>query len=240
MEVFELGLKTLGGACSKPPPPRTSLPLRSRGGNQQVIWLLLGLGPGVCPTRGLIFHLPGMISDISTATGLSLTVVWTPRHRTADDDKRRQHCSMESATWIGVPWERASLSWSIWNGRIHCRVHVRSVAVGSAAWRHNVQSFLFSRGIVSLLQLKHETWRTRTCQLLATTSSSFSPWTPWGEKLVWRPGRFTPEKEPPVTHWRKGWVGHTAANDAFDKRYTYFLLLPGTDPHDSSAVQPVA
>ena len=142
MDVFELGPKTLGGACSKPP-PRTSLPLRSRGGNQQVIWLLLGLGPGVCPTRGLIFHLPGMISDISTASGLSLTVVWTPRHSTADDDKRRQQCSMESATWIGVPWERASLSWSIWNGSIHCRVHVRSVAVGRVAWRHNVQSFLF-------------------------------------------------------------------------------------------------
>jgi hypothetical protein len=50
------------------------------------------------------------------------------------------------------------------------------------------------------------------------------------------PAALPPGKEPPGTHWIRGWVDPRAGLDDVEKRK--FLTLPG--PLDLSAVQPVA
>jgi len=53
-----------------------------------------------------------------------------------------------------------------------------------------------------------------------------------GEWSVSRPGRFTPGKKAPGTHWLAGWVGPRNVLDAVTKRKKY-LTLPGIESRSS-------
>jgi hypothetical protein len=48
-----------------------------------------------------------------------------------------------------------------------------------------------------------------------------------GEWSASRPGRFTPGKKTPITHWTGGWVGPTTGLDDVEKRK--FLTVPGLE-----------
>jgi 4-amino-4-deoxy-L-arabinose transferase-like glycosyltransferase len=59
-----------------------------------------------------------------------------------------------------------------------------------------------------------------------------------GEWSVSRPGRFTPGKKPPGTHWLGGWVAPRAGLDAVEKRKIPSLLRESNPP--IPIVHPVA
>jgi hypothetical protein len=60
-----------------------------------------------------------------------------------------------------------------------------------------------------------------------------------GEWSASRPGRFTPGKEPPGTHWVGGWVDPRAGLDGVEKRKFLTLLVLELRPLSRPA-QPVA